>query len=192
MGRTIRVSVSSVAFNLHEVYKPVMNSPFAAQEVVFPPSLDAPAFSPSIGWQEAHDYARLLMEREARTHGFSVHGEHGLYYDPRSGIYRYIVRSSLDIADRWGTTRLAFSATDGRLISTFRPTGAKSGDTITTWITTKHMAGVWGVPFRIFMTLMGACVAVLSITGVVIWWKKRQSRVFAAGTRSGHGVRANA
>jgi uncharacterized iron-regulated membrane protein len=183
---------SSVAFNLREVYKPVMKSLFAAQEEVVPPYLAEPRLSPPIGWHEAHDHARLLMDREAASHGFTVLGEHGLYYDPRTGTYRYTVRSSLDIADRWGTTQLAFSASDGRLISTFRPTGAASGDTVTTWITTLHMAGVWGLPFRLFMTIMGLSVAVLSITGVIIWWRKRQSRAFAGRARTGLGVRTHA
>ena len=170
---------SSVAFNLQSIYKPVMKTLFASQEEISSPSLAVPLRSPAIAWEEAHLRARILMQRQAVAHRFHIIGEHGLYYDPNTGIYHYIVRTSLDVAERWGTTRLAFSASDGALAGVFRPTGAASGDTITTWLTTLHMAGVWGMPFRILMTTIGSCVAVLAATGVIIWWKKRKSRTLA-------------
>ena len=37
--------------------------------------------------------------------------------------------------------------------------------------------GVAGMPGRIIVSIMGIAVAMLSITGVVIWWKKRKARV---------------
>jgi hypothetical protein len=40
-----------------------------------------------------------------------------------------------------------------------------------------HMAHVFGLPYRIFVALLGVAVSILSVTGVVIWWKKRQARV---------------
>jgi uncharacterized iron-regulated membrane protein len=33
------------------------------------------------------------------------------------------------------------------------------------------------MPGRIIVSIMGIAVAMLSITGVVIWWKKRKARV---------------
>jgi uncharacterized iron-regulated membrane protein len=38
------------------------------------------------------------------------------------------------------------------------------------------MAHIGGLPFRVAMTLMGTVVAGLSVTGVLIWWRKRQAR----------------
>ena len=34
-----------------------------------------------------------------------------------------------------------------------------------------------GLPGRIIVSIMGIAVAMLSITGLVIWWKKRKARV---------------
>ncbi|MBP6595892.1 MAG: PepSY domain-containing protein [Arenimonas sp.] len=102
-----------------------------------------------------------------------------LAHDPRRGphgSYRYQVRSSRDIRDRWGSTQVIFDADTGELLHTWLPTGAASGDTIRTWLTSLHMAALWGVPLRIFMTGMGLTVAMLSVTGVVIWARKRQGR----------------
>jgi uncharacterized iron-regulated membrane protein len=38
------------------------------------------------------------------------------------------------------------------------------------------MGNVFGAPYKIVLFLLGLVVAVLSMTGVVIWWRKLQSR----------------
>ena len=40
-----------------------------------------------------------------------------------------------------------------------------------------HSGRILGLPGRVLMSLMGIVVAMLSITGLVIWWKKRRARV---------------
>lgn len=50
------------------------------------------------------------------------------------------------------------------------------GGFVTRWIVDLHMARVWGLPFRIFVCVMGVVVTALSITGIVIWWRKRRGR----------------
>jgi hypothetical protein len=38
------------------------------------------------------------------------------------------------------------------------------------------MAMIWGLPWRIFVSVMGFVVVVLSVTGVMIWLRKRRAR----------------
>lgn len=40
-----------------------------------------------------------------------------------------------------------------------------------------HSGRILGLPGRILISIMGLVVAALSITGVIIWWKKRNARV---------------
>ena len=40
-----------------------------------------------------------------------------------------------------------------------------------------HSGRIAGLPGRIIVSFMGIAVAMLSITGLVIWWKKRKARV---------------
>jgi uncharacterized iron-regulated membrane protein len=101
-------------------------------------------------------------------------------YDPRRGLHlhRDIVTSSRDAGEfrEGGNTRLAFHGDSGAFLGIYLPTGQAAGDAVTTWLTALHMAAVWGLPFKVSMTLMGALVAMLSATGVIIWWKKRKAR----------------
>jgi hypothetical protein len=47
------------------------------------------------------------------------------------------------------------------------------------------MAALWGWPMKLFVCLMGLLVGWLSVTGVVIWTRKRAGRRQPATARSG-------
>lgn len=98
-------------------------------------------------------------------------------HDPGRGVFRYAVRSSRDIVHHGGWTSVSFDGASGALVSLWLPTGAASGDTVRTWIISLHMALVWGLPFKVFMSFVGLAVAMLSLTGLAIWWRKRQGRL---------------
>ncbi|MGS1005765.1 PepSY-associated TM helix domain-containing protein [Achromobacter anxifer] len=179
---------SAVAFNLSEVYDPVMRSVFAHQEDdagVQP--LPVPESVPALGWREAREVGRRLMEEQARVQGYTVLREDALRHDPQLGVYRYGVVSSRDVGDRWGATSLTFDAATGEFRGLWLPTGAASGDTLRTWLTSLHMAAVGGavagLPMKLLICAIGLAVAMLSVTGAVIWWKKRQARRRAAFPR---------
>jgi len=170
------VAWSAVAFNLSPVYDPVMKTFFAHQADADAPMLDVPSLSPALDWEAARRHGRALMAGQAAQHGFAVIEEDALSYDPRNGIYAYRVRSSRDAADRWGITVVRFDGETGTLLRVWLPTGAASGDTIRTWLTTLHMAGTGGWPLQVLVCAVGLAASALSVTGVVIWWKKRAGR----------------
>jgi len=171
---------SSVAFNLKEVYHPVMSVLFTMQpdqeEAI--PSLPEIQVVPGMSWPEALATGRELMASLAQAKGFSIRHENNLGYNPYTGMFRYQVLSDLDIGDQYAGTNIYFDSNSGRLVSSYLPTGEASGDTVTSWLMALHTAMIWGIPFRIFMTVMGFVVAMLSITGIYIWWKKRRARTF--------------
>lgn len=47
-----------------------------------------------------------------------------------------------------------------------------------------HSGCILGLPGRILVSIMGLLVAMLSLTGIVIWLKKRAARQAAEATRS--------
>jgi uncharacterized iron-regulated membrane protein len=44
------------------------------------------------------------------------------------------------------------------------------------------MANLFGLPYKIFVSGLGAAIVTLSATGVYIWWKKRSARKLHART----------
>ena len=168
---------SAVAFNLREIYRPVMGLAFTFQ----PSPRDLPKAAgkqpgPGVGWLEARETGRRLVAEEARSRGFTVREELNLSYDPSKALYRYRVKSDRDVRDEGGSTSIWFDADSGKRRAFFLPTGAAGGDTVTTWLFALHMAAVWGLPFKILIGVTGLVVAMLSVTGVVIWWRKRTAR----------------
>lgn len=171
---------SSVGLNLKEVYNPVMKAAFGMEKPVYQRlgELKEPLNNPKLSWQEAYSRAKELMEEQAKQKGFELQGERDLRYYAARGYYQYNVRSSLDISERYPNTAVYLDANTGDLLAFHAPTGQHTGTTVTSWLYHLHWADIkWlGLPYRIFITVMGVVVAVLSITGVWIWLKKRRKK----------------
>lgn len=80
-----------------------------------------------------------------------------------------------------GHKRLYFDAQDGRLLGQRLPWSGTAEDIFVQAQFPLHSGRILGLPGRILISLMGVAVAVLSVTGVYLWWKKRRARrAFAA------------
>lgn len=127
-------------------------------------------------WEAALATGVRRMEETAREHGFTVERPLALYHHRAQGLYEYRVRSSRDIGDRNGATAVYFDSRSGETKDISLPTGHRGGATFTTWIVELHTANLFGLPYRIFVSALGLIIAMLSITGVYIWLKKRKAR----------------
>jgi uncharacterized iron-regulated membrane protein len=74
-------------------------------------------------------------------------------------------------------SNLYLSAEDGRLISSNQPWHGTTADVFAQLQLPLHGGRILGMPGRIMMSLLGVAVVMLSVTGIVIWWRKRRSRV---------------
>ena len=72
-----------------------------------------------------------------------------------------------------------FDGDTGALRTVSEPTGEHAGNTIESWLYALHMARVFGLGYQIFVCLLGLVVALLSVTGVYIWYKKSFPRLSA-------------
>lgn len=170
---------SSVGFNLREVYDPVMNAALGRHNTYFElASLDEPKPQPELSWQQARSVGEEHMAAQAAAHGLQFLEPRALGHDPAKGVFRYRARSSADISDRYPNTTVWFDADTGELRAFDAPTGQVAGNTVTAWLFNLHMGSVagWGLPYRVFVSMMGLFVALLSVTGVWIWWRKRRPR----------------
>jgi len=167
---------SGVAFNLYDVYAAVMKPLFPHQPTEEVLATHTPSPAPHLDWQAARAQGRMLMAELADQQHFPVAEENALSYERGLGVYSYKVRSSRDVREQKGLTTVIFDAASGKLVTTWLPTGTASGDTIRSWISALHMASMWGWPFKLFICAMGVAVTCLSLTGVLIWRRKRQGQ----------------
>jgi uncharacterized iron-regulated membrane protein len=144
--------------------------PYAVQ-----PKLPQDQAQLGLPWRQAHGIGQQLMAAQAAAQGFTIEREESLAYDPHKALFRYRVRSDRDITDRWGSTTVLFDANTGAFKQLILPTGQHSGNTVTNWLNALHFGAVFGLPYRIFVSVLGLIVVTLSVTGVVIWLKKRRT-----------------
>jgi uncharacterized iron-regulated membrane protein len=173
-------AVSSVNFNLPEVYEPVMRWLFHSKPMMASmPAAEKPVPDPKIGWREAAVVGNRLAEAEAKKHGFKLHeavGEIYFMYDPDSGTYSYAAHGDRDIGTRTPSVTVVFDGNTGALMDSSFARGVNAGDTFTNWTASIHGANVGGMPGRIAVAVTGLLIPVLSIGGIYLWWVKRRTR----------------
>ncbi|QSA96566.1 PepSY-associated TM helix domain-containing protein [Methylococcus sp. EFPC2] len=168
---------SSVYMNLGAVYTTVTRLAFDYRNPWTDlPLREKPLEQAALNWRVAESVGRELMARAGAAQGFSVESPVSFRIDRAHGVYIYHVHSSLDFQDRYGETRLFFDADTGerRLLSL--PSGQYAGNTVTAWLFALHKANVFGLSYRILVCLLGVAIVMLSVTGVIIWLRKRQAR----------------
>lgn len=168
------LAVSSVQLNLHrEVFQPLLGMLLPVRNVRAELASHAPpaGYAP-LAWDTALERGRALMRTHALRDGFTVEQETSLSLSAQRGVYAYRVRSTLDIDNRYGRTMIYLSAVDGRELA-FEHSRQAAGNLVVRWLAMLHFGHVWGLPFRTFVCVMGIVVALLSVTGVIVWWRKR-------------------
>ncbi|WP_374410487.1 PepSY-associated TM helix domain-containing protein [Novosphingobium colocasiae] len=180
---------SSVSFNLPQVYVPVMKQLGAQdpREAFFSAMLPRPRPHPALDFEAALARGQVLAGEEARKAGLAMRsdGEAYLWHSPEIGAYVYGFTTSADISKHGAGTSVAFDSDTGALKAVQIPTGSNAANTFTAWIVALHTAHVLGTPWRIAVSLIGAAVTMLCITGLVIWTRKR-------GGRAGRSLRRSA
>jgi uncharacterized iron-regulated membrane protein len=166
---------SSVYMNLGGFYTQVMQS---VSEYHQPwtefPDLPQPLQNPQISWRQAQDIAQAELDRLEQTQGILTLAPSGFWINRAKGFYVYTVKSTADIQDHGGQTRVVIDANSGVVKQVLLPTGQYNGNTITSWLLALHTANIWGLPYKIFVCGLGLVIVMLSVTGVLIWLKKRR------------------
>ncbi|OZI51906.1 PepSY-associated TM helix domain-containing protein [Bordetella genomosp. 5] len=173
----ILLALSSAYLNLRqELFRPVLavvstltpipeaTTPPAAREGALPVGFDvirarANAHAAREGWPE-------------RVSGISHFGEMGLYL-------ALLWPSHHDRGMGLGTPMLYYDAYSGALVGATLPGAGTAADVFTQLQFPLHSGQIGGLAGRIVVCILGLVVALLSITGVVIWWQKHQSRRLA-------------
>ena len=110
-----------------------------------------------------------------------------IFYSQEFGIYGVSFFKPGDDhgAGGVGPAVLYFDGTDGRLVGDRQPWKGTAADIFVQAQFPLHSGRILGLPGRILISFMGVVVAMLSVTGVIIWWRKRASRLATAAQRRG-------
>ncbi len=184
-GLLLMLAVSSVSFNLHEeVFEPVVNavspltpSPFDTREERAQENM----LEPSIRLASVVANAQL----QARRRGWGEAAS-GMFYNPLYGIFG--VRFGRDHAPGLGNAWLYFDGQSGEFLGEHLPGAGSAGDIFHQLQYPLHSGQILGLPGRVAICITGLAVATLSITGVIIWFRKRR----AIAVRSGRQARSAA
>lgn len=171
---------SSVGFNLSSVYNPVMVA--LGRSDVFAELPDKPApETVDHDWRGRLDEARRL----AVVRGAKVVAENGLSFRAYADVYEYRYRDAKDLPTERGQSRLFFDRETGAAVAFKSGRGDATANGLHEWLVALHIAAIGGLPYRIFVAILGLAVVMLSVTGVVIWMKKRSARI-ASGRVPSH------
>ena len=173
-------ALSSMSLSLPGVYVPMIRALGArdANAVFAAPVLPAPRLHPRLDLAAAQRRGAALAEQEVRKAGVALRpdGLRWLWNAPAQGTYIYGFSTRGGVSDIGGESRLAFDSDTGALTSVQLADTAPPASRMTDWIVALHMANVWGTAWRIAVSVIGALVTMLAVTGIVIWTKKRAAR----------------
>lgn len=129
------------------------------------------------------DFAQVLevAGREAAQRGWQEPAG-SVFYSRAFGVYGVDFFHPEDGhgAGGVGHRRLYLDGLDGRLLGEREPWKGTAADIFVQAQFPLHSGRILGVPGRVLISAMGLVVAMLSVTGVYIWLKKRRSRVSSA------------
>lgn len=177
-GFLLILSITAVSMNLNlQVMRPLVSlfstltpSPFVTRE----PSPPEQPIEPRIDRRSIVQ----LASAEAEKRGWTA-PPGGIFYDPDFGIYGVtFYEAGHDHGDMGlGNPSLYFDGQDGSPVGDRVPGTGSAGDIFMQAQFPLHSGRILGLPGRIFISAMGLLVATLSVTGIIIWQKKRWARM---------------
>jgi uncharacterized iron-regulated membrane protein len=180
-GLLFIVAFTAFSLNLYfEVFYPLMSK--VSQVTPSPFELRAPhdkhdPVEPTVTYAQVLSDARRVAADRAWTEPAG-----SAYYVPEWGIYgvEFYQPGDGHGAGGVGHRQLYFDGRSGELLGDFQPWRGTLADLFVQAQFPLHSGRILGLPGRILISALGLVVALLSVTGVVIWLKKRNARVRSA------------
>jgi len=169
---------SAVGLNLPQVYSSVMKATIGMNDWGYRslPIVDDPQPRAETDWRTAYGIGNRLFRQESEKRGIEMERPERLMWLPSYGLFRLQWQTSRDVGDS-GRTTLYFHADTQQVAYFGAPTGERLGNTVTVWLYQLHFAAVGGLPYKIFVSVLGLLIGLLSVSGIYIWWAKRKSRL---------------
>ncbi len=177
-GLVFMLAFTAFSLNLYrEIFYPVMST----MSEVTPTPFDTRAershddpIEPKLGYAEVLDRARTDAERRGWAAPIG-----DVYYAETFGVYgvRFFHPGDDHGAAGVGPAEIYYDGIDGRYLGDFEPWKGSVADIFVQAQFPVHSGRILGLPGRILVSILGLVVATLSVTGIIVWWKKRAARV---------------
>lgn len=175
-GMLFTLAMSGAYFNLaQEVFRPVVSlfgtlSPNPVQTL---PKRSGIQPAPQLSFESAIERAQALLPEQARNMQPDFVG-----YMPAQGVYRVGFQEPArgKAAFILGFEQVFLDADTGQLRGRRGYGSGTTADKFLAWQFPLHSGQILGLPGRIVVCITGLATAMLSITGVLIWNRKRQSK----------------
>ncbi|AMO99885.1 pepSY-associated TM helix family protein [Collimonas arenae] len=177
------LAVTSVSMNLE---RPVMRPIILSLSTLTPTAFDtrmpkAPAQAQAADAKVSREQVVAQAAGEGQRRGWTL-PVGGVFYSSAFGLYGVgFFEAGNDHGDvGLGNAWLYFDADSGAPAGGKIPGTGSAGDLFMQAQFPLHSGRILGIPGRIMISLLGAAVALLSVTGVVIWARKRRARQSSA------------
>ncbi len=176
-GLLFMLAFTAFSLNLYsEVFYPVLSRVSTVTPTPFDTRVPADRHAPIV---PKLGFAPILKEAaaEGRARGWSA-PVGSVFYAQAYGIYGVAFHEpGRDHgAAGVGPPYLYYDGTTGRLLGDRQPWKGTAADIFVQAQFPLHSGRILGLPGRILISAMGLVVAGLSVTGLVIWWRKRAAR----------------
>lgn len=178
------IAFTGFSMNLYaEIFEPIMTTLSDVTPSIWTSREERP---PREWTKPTLTFADILARgpAEAAKQGIDAPPGH-LYYSPMMNIYEieYFSASDGHGAGGVGHPEIYFDGNDGRVLGNRKPWTGTAADIFMQAQFPVHSGRILGIPGRILISFMGLVMALLSVTGVYIWYKKRLARLRAEGNR---------
>lgn len=175
------LAFTAFSLNLYrEVFFPLMTKVSAVTPTPFDTRVPASPRHPreaAVGFTEIVDRAHA----EARRREWSA-PPGSIFYSTAFGVYgvQFFHPGEGHGSAGVGPARLYFDGADGRLLGERLPWHGTAADLFVQAQFPLHSGRILGLPGRVLISLMGIVIAMLSITGLYLWWRKWRGRMRGA------------
>jgi uncharacterized iron-regulated membrane protein len=176
-GLLFILAFTAFSLNLYrEVFFPAMSLVSEVTPTPFDTRQMAPLYqpiAPKLDPRRAIENA----SQEARSRGWDAPAG-SVSYSRYYGVYSVAFFRPEDGhgAGGVGHRTLYLDSGDGRILGDREPWKGSAADIFVQAQFPLHSGRILGIPGRILISVMGLVVAMLSVTGVYVWWKKRAAR----------------
>lgn len=168
----LSVAISGVALALrYEVFRPLVATITPLTPDPFE-QLPPPAAATTDGDAVTYDTVLTTALRDGAARGWPA--PYDMFHSPEFGIYG--VGFGDHHAPGLGAPYLYYDATSGAVRNEIVPGQGTGGDILLQWMFPLHSGQAFGLKGRVLISLSGIALVIVTVTGVIIWSRKRRGR----------------